>query len=157
MTSPDGHRGREPLQTLARIGLGGLLAFGGINALGGGIYGLSGAKDIPLEWLAGSPFTSYFIPSLILVVVVGGSLLAAAIAVFARARIARLLAFGAGSILLGWIAVQVAIIGYVSWLQPAVTVAGLVVLALAWSLSGFQAAKKRPMGERRPRRRGLRA
>jgi hypothetical protein len=65
---------------------------------------------------------------------VGGSFLAAAIAVFARWRIARLLAFGAGAIVLGWIAVQVAIIGYVSWMQPTTAIAGLLVLALAWLL-----------------------
>jgi hypothetical protein len=37
----------------------------------------------------------------------------------------------AGALVLAWIAVQVAIIGYVSWMQPATTVAGILVLALA--------------------------
>ena len=34
-------------------------------------------------------------------------------------------------ILIGWIAVQVTLIGYVSWLQPAMAVVGVVALVLA--------------------------
>jgi peptidoglycan/LPS O-acetylase OafA/YrhL len=114
-----------------RYPLGALLAFGALNAFGGGYYGLSGAKDIPREWLEGSPFPDYFIPSLILFSVVGGSLLVAAISVFWRWGMARLLALGAGAIVLGWIAVQVAIIGYVSWMQPTTAIAAVAILALA--------------------------
>jgi hypothetical protein len=69
---------------------------------------MSGAKGVPTEWLEGSPFRDYFIPSLILFVVVGGSILAAAIAVFARFRMVRLTAFTSGVILFGWLAVQIA-------------------------------------------------
>jgi len=95
---------------------------------------MSGAKGVPAEWLAGSPFRDYFIPGLILFVVVGGSFLIGAIAVFARFRIARLAAFSAGVIVFGWLVVQIAIIGYVSWMQPATAIAGLFVLILAWLL-----------------------
>jgi hypothetical protein len=115
--------------------LGGLLAFGALNAFGGGYYGMSGAEDVPKEWLEGSPFDDYFIPSLILFVVVGGGFLAAAIAVFAKLRIARTAALAAGAIVLGWLAVETAIIGYVSWMQPATTIGGLLVLLLAWLLA----------------------
>ena len=111
--------------------LGGLLAFGAINAFGGGYYGLSGAEGVPMEWLEGSAFGDYFIPSLFLFTAVGGSFLFAAIAVFARLRIARASAFAAAAVVLAWIAVQLAIIGYVSWLQPATAIGGLLVLALA--------------------------
>jgi hypothetical protein len=114
--------------------LGAILAFGALNAFAGGYYGLSGAKDVPTAWLAGSPFSSYFIPSLLLFVVVGGSLLAGAVAVFARWRSARRYAFVAGVILLVWIAVQLAIIGYVSWMQPTTAIAGFAILALTPSL-----------------------
>lgn len=44
-----------------------------LNAIGGGIYGLAGAKDVPQEWLQGSPFHSYLLPSLVVLVAVGGS------------------------------------------------------------------------------------
>ena len=114
--------------------LGALLAFGALNAFGGGFYGLAGAKDIPTEWLRGSPFSSYFVPSLILLVVVGGSFLASAIAVFARFRFDRPMALATGATVLGWIAVEVAIIGSVSWMQPATVAVGLLVLLLAWFL-----------------------
>ena len=120
----DAHR------TAIRYSLGGLLAFGALNAFGGGYYGLSGAQGVPTEWLKGSPFPDYFVPSLILLVVVGGSFLTAAIAVFAGLRIARLTAFAAGLAVLGWLAAQLAIIGYVSWMQPTTAVAGVLVLVL---------------------------
>lgn len=116
--------------------LGGLLVFGALNAFGGGFYGLSGAEDVPLEWLDGSPFRTYFVPSLILFVVVGGSFLFAAIAVFSKARIARVSALGAGAVVLVWILVQVSIIGYVSWMQPATAIGGLLILLLSVLLPG---------------------
>ena len=73
---------------------------------------------------------------LVLFVVVGGSFLAAAIAVFTRLHTARAAAFAAGAIVLGWLAVETAMIGYVSWMQPATTIGGLLVLLLAWVLPG---------------------
>jgi hypothetical protein len=115
-----------------RHSLGGLLAFGALNAFAGGYYGMSGAEDVPREWLEGSPFEDYFIPDLVLVVVVGGSLLAAAIAVFAGLRLARRTALTAGVVVLGWLAVETLIIGYVSWMQPATTLGALLILLLAW-------------------------
>lgn len=114
--------------------LGALLTFGAINAFAGGYYGLSGAKGVPLEWLAGSPFSDYFIPSLILFVIVGGVFSFAAIAVFRRSRLARISAFVAGIVVLVWIGVQLAIIGYVSWMQPMTLLAGVFVLILVWRL-----------------------
>jgi hypothetical protein len=116
--------------------LGGLLALGALNAFAGGFYGLSGAEGVPVELLEGSPFRTYFVPSLILFVVVGGSFLFAAIAVFARFRIGRLSALSAGVVVLIWIVVQVSIIGYVSWLQPATAVGGLLILGLSMLLPG---------------------
>jgi len=67
-------------------------------------------------------------------VIVGGSFLAAAVAVLAGLRFARATSFAAGAIVLVWIAAQVAIIGKVSWMQPVTAIGGLLVLALAWLL-----------------------
>jgi len=117
-----------------RPALGALLAFGALNAFAGGCYGLAGAKGIPREWLHGSPFADYFVPSLVLFAIVGGSFSWAALAVFARWRHDRTLAAAAGAIVLGWIAIELVIIGYVSWMQPATAIGGLLVLALAWLL-----------------------
>jgi hypothetical protein len=110
--------------------LGALLAFGALNAFAGGYYGMFGAAGVPREWLAGSLFTDYFVPSLVLFVVVGGALAFAAVMVFSGHRLARAIACGAAAVLLVWIVVQVAIIGYVSWLQPATFAAGLLMLLL---------------------------
>jgi len=122
---------RRSQSSSIRYVLGGLLAFGALNAFGGGYYGLSGAEGVPTEWLEGSPFSDYTFPSVILLVVVGGSFLVAAVAVFVRSRIARTSALTAGTVVLVWIGVQVAIIGYVSWMQPATAIGGLLILLLA--------------------------
>lgn len=122
--------GGSPSSALRYV-LGALLAFGALNAFAGGYYGLSGAEGVPTEWLQGSPFRDYTIPSLILFVVVGGSLLVAAILVFARSGLARTCALFAGTILLIWLAVQVAIIGYVSWMQPATALGAILILSVA--------------------------
>jgi hypothetical protein len=111
--------------------LGVLVGFGAVNAFGGAYYGVAGAEGVPREWLEGSPFSDYTIPSIVLGAVVGGSFLLAAIAVFGRWRNARVLATAAGMIVLGWIAVQVAIIGYVSWMQPVTAAWGVAVLLIA--------------------------
>jgi predicted CoA-binding protein len=129
--APGSEHPEHPLRTALRNVLGMVLGFGTLNAFAGGYYGMSGAKDVPTAWLTGSPFSTYFIPGLILFVVVGGSLLTGAVAIFARWRSARFFALAAGVILLVWLAVQVSIIGYVSWMQPVTAIAGFAVLALA--------------------------
>src|SRR5687768_17584017 len=118
---------RDSIVPTIRFVLGALLVFGALNAFAGGYYGLSGAEGVPTEWLEGSPFSDYYIPSLFLFFVVGGSLLFAAIAIFTRPRIADVSAAAAGLVVLGWIVVQVAMIGYVSWMQPTTLVAGLLI------------------------------
>lgn len=121
---------QSPESKAVRYALGTFLAFIALNAFGGGIYGLSGAKAIPVEWLEGTPFRTYLIPSLILFAIVGGSCLLASIAVFARWAQARVLAFVAGVVLVGWISVQFAMIGFVSWMQPTMAIVGGLIAAL---------------------------
>jgi hypothetical protein len=111
--------------------LGILLAFSALNAFGGGFYGMFGAEGIPVEWLEGSPFRNYIIPGMVLFFVIGGAFTFAAIAVFARLRIARKATITAIALVLFWLSVQVAIIGYVSWMQPFTAVIALVMLGLA--------------------------
>ena len=104
-----------------------------VNALGGSTYGVAGAKGVPREWLEGSPFDSYVVPSLILLVVVAGGMTAAASALIVRHKRAAEISIGAGLVLIGWIVVQVLIIPF-SWLQPAFFAGGLLVVALGWRL-----------------------
>ena len=133
------HPSRSASRLIVRASLGALLGLVALNAFAGGWYGLRGARGVPLEWLAGSPFHTYFVPSLLLVVVIGGAFAAASIAVFTAVRYARKLAFAAGLLVLAWLAAQVGIIGYVSWMQPTTAAAGLLVLALAGLLPGSRA------------------
>jgi hypothetical protein len=112
--------------------LGILLIFVAANAFAGGYYGLLGAKGIPIEWLRNSPFNNYFIPSVILIVIIGSSSLFAGIAVLMKFRTGDLIAYTAGGILMVWLAVELFIIGYVSWMQPATAIVGILILSLAW-------------------------
>ena len=118
-----------------RISLGLLLAVVSLNAFAGGYLGISGAKGIPVEWLNGSPFESYLIPGIILFVIVGGSFLFAAVVVLRKYSYGKIISIAASIILFIWLAVEIYIIGYVSWMQPATAVAGLLVLILALFLN----------------------
>ena len=122
-------------EKIIRYSLGILLLLVAANAFAGGYYGLSGARNVPTEWLKGSPFRNYFIPGLFLFIVVGGSAFIAAILVFKRHRMAHKAAFISGIIILLWLAVQVAIIGYVSWMQPVTATLAIIILLLTWQLS----------------------
>ena len=123
-------------QAIVRYTLGVLLAFAALNAFAGGYYAISGAAGVPAEWLDGSPLQSYFIPGLILFFVVGGAFLVAAIAVFVRLRIERSATFIAVAIVFIWLAVQITIIGYVSWMQPVTAFVAVVILFLGLRLPG---------------------
>ena len=113
-----------------------------LNAFGGGAFGLAGAPGLPPEWLAGSPFSSYLVPSLVLIVAVGALHALAAVRAWQGHPRALLLGRAAGVVLLGWIVVQVAIIGYVSWLQPAMGATALIELALCHRIS--RSIQRRP-------------
>jgi hypothetical protein len=101
------------------------------NAVGGGIYGLSGADGVPPEWLDGSPFETYLIPSLALLVVVGGSMATAAAALLTHRRRAPEISIGAGIVLLVWLAIEMLIIP-LSWLQLTFLVVALLVIGLGF-------------------------
>ena len=113
-----------------RYALGSLLMLVALNAFGGGFYGMMGAEGVPLELLTDSPFTNYFIPSLILFVCVGGSTLFSSIAVFRKSKFATKAAYLSSLLIIIWLAVQVAIIGYVSWMQPATAITTIIILTL---------------------------
>ena len=108
-------------------GLGALDAFAGAWGLIGG--GIVFAPDIA----ALIPFPLW-IPGVILGVAVGGTMLLACLAATLNTRFTAELAVFAGAVSMGWISVQVAMIGYVSWMQPAVFTHGLVALALGFAL-----------------------
>lgn len=117
-------------EKLIRLILGSSLMLLGINALGGGIYGMMGAEAVPTAWLKGSFLNSYFVPALILFSCVGIPAVLASVAVFKQHSSDRKLSFSSAIITLLWILIQMAIIGYVSWLQPVVLATAVFIFIL---------------------------
>ena len=115
-----------------RYTLGAILAFLALNAFAGGSYAMAGATGVPVEWLQGSAFSSYFGPGLFLFAVVGGTAAIAAVAVLARWQRGSSLAKLAGWVLVVWLIEQLVIIGFVSWLQLATAAAAIAILSLAY-------------------------
>lgn len=93
-----------------------LLVFQGLGAVGGGIALMLGPQGqiipLPVSQLAGSPFSSYFVPGLVLFAVLGLGPLAVAALAWRHHAWAPMLTLGVGLALLIWLAVQVAIVGY---------------------------------------------
>lgn len=117
-----------------RIGLIALQLFVALNAVAGSVYLFGGAPDWPRQWLNSTPFDSWVIPGVILLVAVGGSMAAAVWTTWRRPESGASASLLSGLVLLVWITVETAMLGYISWMQPATLAAALLVLALAWHL-----------------------
>lgn len=89
---------------------------------------------LPPSLLSGTPFADFLVPGLALSFAVGGSSLAAFLLVLVRRPFARTATLLAGAIQIGWIACQVAFIGYQGFLQPLILVLGLATLVTGVSL-----------------------
>lgn len=123
----------------------GLLVLLGLGALAGGIALVSkpdgSVMHFEVSLLAGSPFTDFVGPGLILGGLFGiGSFVVAGMGV-ARARVAPFLAFAIGCGQMIWIVVELAIIKEVSFLHPTFFGVGLLiaVTAVPWGWPTFRA------------------
>lgn len=119
-----------------------LLVIQGVAAIAGGSFLVAdptGAKlGMEVGLLADSPFANFLVPGLWLLLVNGvGQVGAGVWAALGRSR-AGLLAMLCGLLLMNWIAVQVAWVGLIHWLQPAVFAVGLAEVGLG---SRLHAAK----------------
>lgn len=136
--TPHSQSSAPPPRQAARRTLVGLLFFGTLSAALGAVLGVvANGAGVPLTYLEGSPFTSYLVPGLILGVVVGGTQLAAAIALATKRPRALLLAAIAGFGMQIWIFTELAIIQEYSWLQTTYFALGVVELALVLVLQGI--------------------
>jgi hypothetical protein len=88
-----------------------LNAFLGVTAVLGGIGLLTGVVAPPLEMLEGSIFSSYVIPGLALLVIVGGSALVAMRMVLRNDPRGALASAGAGAAIMAFEVVEVMVIG----------------------------------------------
>jgi hypothetical protein len=79
-----------------------------------------------VAWLAGTPFSDYTIPGLLLAMVVGGSALLAATTVFIHREWAVLI-----SALAGYEVVRVAMMGHFDWFYELSFVFGVAIFGLA--------------------------
>lgn len=95
---------------IIRIAIRILAGFIALTAMGGGAAMLAGVDQFPLEWLRDTPFTTYTLPALLLILVVGGSSLLAVVLVFRKQRVSAFAPIAAGLIMMGFIAVEVVIL-----------------------------------------------
>ena len=107
----------------------------GVAAIGAGqafVRDPSGeALGMTTDWLERSPFPDFRIPGLFLAVVVGGSNLLSALALWRRHPLAPLASLGTGLLLVAWVAIQTAMIGFRHWSQGLWWAISLLVTALA--------------------------
>lgn len=132
-----------------RVALSAVAWFNLLSALLGTVgLTLGGGLGIPMEWLEGSIFTSYFWPGVILGVVVGGFQALALVAQHRRYRLAWGLHTAAGLVMMIWIFVEIAIMLVWSPLHGVYFVTGLLQTVLAILALG---AWPRPFLRRDPR------
>jgi len=95
-----------------------LVAFQGLSGIAGGIGLIADptGRAIGLDpaWLDGSRFPDYFVPGVILLVVLGIGPLLAAIGILRRLAWAWPASLLVGTALIVWIVVEVAIVGYIA-------------------------------------------
>jgi hypothetical protein len=127
-----------------------LLFFIGIGALVSGAMLFAAPDGHLMQWstqdLAGTPFSNYLAPGIILFALVGVFPIFVGIGLvrrpawncpdlinpFKKMHWAWTAAWAAGVIMLVWITVETALLGFISFLQPAVIIYGCVIIALAW-------------------------
>lgn len=128
-------------------GLGVLQAFIGVGAVAGGLVLVldpSGATlGLPLDLLEETPFASYLVPGIVLVVVNGLGSLAGAAMSFTRLRYAGETAMALGAFLIVWILAQGYWMAGFHWLHWLYLSLGIVEAILGWSV------RKKTEGEKR--------
>lgn len=129
-----------------------LETFLGLGAIGGGLALMAGPNGeilpIPVSALAGSPFSNYFVPGVILFTLLGIGPLGAAVLAWRRHPIAPVLAVAVGGALLIWLVVEIVIVGYSNdpplqaWYLALGVVIALVGVGwmrrLGWFAAGFR-------------------
>ena len=150
-------------EKVIRITLAVVDLFAAVSAFAGAVGLVVGYMKVPVSVLQGTPFVDFTVPALLLGFVVGGSALAAGlIALFGSRhvplvgpwrlalltpwRFDALASAVAGCVMVGWMVIEIAIIGLGIWVQALYLVVGLVMIALAVLLELAQRAAEHPAG-----------
>lgn len=102
--------------------------------LGGAGMIANNAIGMQQEWLEGSPFASWIVPGVLLLLIVAAPMGTAGYAEVSRLRWAFLASTIAGTAQIGWIIAQWLIFQRFFFLQPIMLACGVLVLALSWSV-----------------------
>jgi hypothetical protein len=114
-----------------------LAAFNTLSALAGGVgMLLTNGLGMPASSLVGSPFSSFAIPAIVLIVVVGGTQALATGLLIARRESALLWSAVAGIGMLIWIFVETVVIRGGSWLQVLYFATGTAQIVVVLALLG---------------------
>ena len=142
---------RPELHLAGKLSIGFLVILG-LGALGGAAFLVADPDGSSMQWtvamLAGSPFSEFLVPGLILGGMFGVGSFAVAVLGLAHARIAPFLAFAIGVAQMIWIVVELAIIGEFSFLHPTMFLIGLAIAvsAVPWGRPTFSAWRARRAG-----------
>jgi hypothetical protein len=103
----------------------------GASAVYGGVGLLTGTLGMSDDWLVGTPFESWFVPGIALLLIVAAPMLGAALLEVRRHRLAPTASVLAGVLQVGWIAVQLLVMQRYFVLQPVVlfVAAGILLVA----------------------------
>jgi hypothetical protein len=107
----------------------GLLLFNGLSAVAGGIALMTDWIPEQTSWVRDTDFPSNYFPGVILMAVVGGSSLIAAVALLKRSDGWQLASIVAGTVMVLWIVGEVASIRGFHVLQVIYLVTGALVVA----------------------------
>src|SRR5690349_15797436 len=115
-----------------RAGVVAIDLFEAASAIAGAVGLVVGFMNIPVTALNGTPFADFTVPALLLGVVVGGSALVAALfAAFGPRPMDAFVSAAAGCITIGYLIVEIALIGLVAWPQVVWLLVGLVMVGMA--------------------------
>ena len=116
-----------------------LVSFVTLTALPAGImmaYNPDGSElGLSTDMLYATPFKSYFIPGLILALVVGCNLVALFLIMTDNSQSYKLCMLS-GILLTGWIIMQMLFLQYYSWLQGLYLLTGILILLVSYHLMG---------------------
>jgi hypothetical protein len=106
--------------------------FEAASGIVGGVGLAAGFVGIPVRVLDGTPFADFTVPALLLGIVVGGSaLVAAVITALGIKGLDAMASAYAGCITVGWLTVEIAMIGLGSWAQVFWMLIGLAMIGLS--------------------------